>query len=127
MEVDVPLKNEDENSIPLAQEPNEPEQQNDIVEIEQLDNVPPEEAIVTEDGKPFYLFEDLYPGTFLVLLNLIFVNMKIKILFYFSVNFSSQITMYRVYVKLYNEHPVLYFKDKRFPILIFCFIFLCRN
>ena len=53
MEVDVPLKNEDENSIPLAQEPNEPEQQNDIVEIEQLDNVPPEEAIVTEDGKLF--------------------------------------------------------------------------
>lgn len=51
MEVDGPLKNEDENSIPLAQEPNEPEQQNNVVEIEQLESAPTEEAIATEDGK----------------------------------------------------------------------------
>ena len=56
MEVDVPLKNEDENSIPLAQEPNEPEQQNNaVVDIEQLENVPSEETIPTEDGKVLFI------------------------------------------------------------------------
>ena len=50
MEVEVPLKNEEENNIPLAPEPNEPEQTN-VAEIEQPGSVPSEDVIVPEDGR----------------------------------------------------------------------------